>query len=66
MATPAIKPLIETQNPFTAAPPHSYWVFTEKGARIHKTKPGTVVQGNPYLIPSMWVNEGLVVAEELE
>lgn len=55
-----------TQDVHASAPIHSYWVYTEKGSRIHQTKPGTVVNGDPYLVPSLWINEGLVVTEELE
>lgn len=54
------------QDVHTSAPIHTYWVYTEKGSRVHQTKPGTVVDGNPYFVPSLWVNEGLVVTEELE
>ena len=54
------------QDAYTSAPVHTYWVYTEKGSRLHQTRPGTVVNSDPYLVPSLWVNEGLVVTEELE
>lgn len=57
---------LEHQHTHTPAPIHSYWVYTEKGSRIHNTLPGAMVKGDPYLVPSEWVSEGLVTFEELE
>lgn len=54
------------QSVHTPAPIHSYWVYTQKGSRIHQTIQGAVVNGDPYLVPTLWVNEGLVTTEELE
>lgn len=56
----------EPQRATTSAPPHSYWVYTEKGSNTHQTRPGAVVTDNPYMVPSEWVHEGLVALEELE
>jgi hypothetical protein len=49
-----------------SAPTHSYWVYTEKGSRLHHAQPGAVVSGDPYSVPQQWVNDGLVTIEELE
>ena len=57
---------LHPQNVQTQAPIHSYWVYTEKGSRLHQTRPGAVVKNDPYFVPSFWISEGLVTLEELE
>lgn len=64
--SPNTRTELKQQDTHTPAPFHSYWVYTEKGASIHNSRPGTMVNGDPYLVPSEWVSEGLVTFEELE
>lgn len=56
----------EPQPARTSAPPGMYWVYTERGALAHQTRPGAVVNGDSYTVPSEWVHDGLVTVEELE
>lgn len=49
-----------------SAPTDFYWVYTEKGSRLHHAEAGAVVSGDPYSVPQQWVNDGLVTIEELE
>jgi hypothetical protein len=56
----------EPQHAHMSAPPHMYWIYTEKGSLAHQTRTGAVVNGDPYLVPSEWVNNGLVALEALE
>ena len=66
---PTAAPIDTTCRPqsiHTQAPTHSYWVYTDKGARLHQSCPGSVVKNDPYLVPNFWINQGLVTLEELE
>lgn len=56
----------EPQPAHMSAPPHMYWIYTEKGSLAHQAQTGALVNGDPYVVPSEWVHEGLVILEELE
>ncbi|MGX1195786.1 hypothetical protein [Metabacillus sp. SLBN-84] len=64
-ATP-VRDTRKAPEPLVRAPVQSYWIYTEKGSRLHQARPGTVVKDNPYSVPESWVTEGHVEPEELE